>query len=63
MLPDMFVRMTCPACETRSQAHRPGKIHDGTSGFASKLSSVLQSKTAGKEIKQRIVRVTYAGTS
>lgn len=52
MLPDMFVQMTCPTCETRSQAHRPGKIHDGTSGFAWQLSAVLQNKTARKEIKQ-----------
>ena len=52
VLPDKFVQMTCPTCETRSQAHRPGKIHDDTSGSACQLSAALQNKTAGKEIKQ-----------
>ena len=42
----MFVQMTYPAFETKSQVHKPSRTHDDTSGFGNQLAKVPRSKKA-----------------
>lgn len=46
----MFVQMTYPAFETKSQVHKPSRTHDDTSGFGNQLAKVQRSKKAREKV-------------
>ena len=50
----MFVQMTYPAFETKSQVHKPSRTHDDTSGFGNQLAKVPRSKKAREDVNHNL---------
>ena len=50
----MFVQMTYPAFETKSQVHKPSRTHDDTSGFGNQLAKVPRSKKAREKVNHNL---------